>query len=72
MTYGSDADLLRYLALHVDIDLVKLGSFNLPRKLLEDRGYNPAWPTPCGPEIDQDGLAAVDLERESREQVLSG
>lgn len=61
--HGLDTDLLSDLLLDVDVDLVEaeLLTGRGVRDLLEDGADDPAGTAPGGPEVDDDGLVAVDL-----------
>lgn len=64
-TYRADAALLANLELLVTVDLVETDLRELGGEFLEDRRDHAAGATPSSPEVDDDGLVAVDLKEDT-------
>lgn len=65
--HSTDSDLLCYIALIVDINLVKLDASDLLGELLEHGGYDSAGTTPGRPKVKDAVFVFVDYFLESRE-----
>jgi len=62
-TYRADANFFRDGLYLIAVDFIErhVAEFFNVGELLEDRGNHSARPTPSSPEVDDDGLVAIDL-----------